>query len=301
MATPKYQFKRTYELIIGKPDSGEGLRIVGDEDKNEGLNIKFRIKKFLDNKENDNKTEIKITNLSESSINYIKKEDMSLILKVGYGGDNKLVFTGNISEVETDNPKGKETDRETTIRCVPSAVISYVPDLSRSFPPNSTPRDILNFIVRQSTGISKSSFNSENIDKPFPFGYPIEGTPRQVLNTLATDFDFTYRIDGGRLSVSDPNEYEAPNSKSRATLISPDTGLKGTPTYASPDGKKIKNAETKKNGVKFKALLNPLLQPGHAVKLADTEITGVYRINTVEMVGDWRRGDWEVNCWCAFI
>lgn len=301
MASPKYQFKRTYELIIGDPDNDEGLKLIGDEDADEGLNIKFRIKKFLDNKENDNKTEITIVNLSESSINYIKKEDMSVILKIGYNNNNKLVFLGNISEIETENPKGKQTDRQTKLRCVPSSSISYVPNISRSFPAKSTPRDILNFLVRQSSGISKSSFNSSNIDESFPFGYPVEGTPREVLNSLSRDFDFTYRIDGGRLSVSDPNEYESRGSKERATLISPETGLLDKPTYASPDGKKIKDAQTKKKGVKFKALLNPLLQPGQAVKLTDTDITGVYRINTVEMVGDWRRGDWEVSCWCSFI
>lgn len=300
MAEPVYQFKRTYELIIGDTSTNEGLSIKGDEDNDEGLSIRFNIKKFLDNKKSDNSADITIVNLAEKSIDFIKKPNIKIILKVGYNGDNKVIFMGDVSEIDTKE-SGRRVDKETKIRCIPDSNVHYSPSISRTFPENSTPRDILNFLTKQGSSISKASFNSENIDKAFPFGYTIEGTPKEILNDLSRDFNFNYRIDNKRLYVSDPNRYENPSSKENAFLISPTTGLIETPSYASPDGKKIKDADTKKEGVKFKALLNPLLQPGQAVKLESEVINGTFRINGIEMKGDWRGSDWSVTCWCAIV
>lgn len=299
MATPQSQFRRTYELIIGEPSTGDGLKITGDEAANEGLDIRFDIKKFVDNKGSDNTSDIYITNLAEKTLNFIKREGVKIILKVGYNGDNKVIYVGDVSEIESDQKAGK-VDRETKIRCIPDANTHYSPTISKTFPSNTKVKTILNFLVGQGT-ITKGSYNSRNIEKTFPFGYTIDGTPKQILNDLSRDFNFNYRIDNKRLYVSDPNSYETKSSKDNAYLISPDTGLIGTPVYASPDGKKIKNAQTKKEGVKFSALLNPLIQPGQAVKLKSSVINGVFRVNSIEFKGQWRGGEWMVTCWCAIV
>lgn len=299
MASPQEQFRRTYELIIGDPSSGDGLKITGDEARNEGLDIRFDIKKFVDNKGSDNTSDIYITNLAEKTINFIKRENAKIILKVGYDGDNKVIYVGDVSEIES-NQKAGQVDRETKITCIPDANVHYSPTISKTFPANTKVRAILDHLIGQGT-ISKGSYNSGNIEKTFPFGYTVDGTPKEILNDLSRDFNFNYRIDNRRLYVSDPNEYEKSSSKENAYVISPDTGLIGTPVYASADGKKIKNAKTKKEGVKFSALLNPLIQPGQAVKLKSSTVNGVFRVNAVEFKGSWRGNDWMVTCWCAIV
>lgn len=292
------QFNRTYELIIGKPNGGTGLHIIGDEVEELGLQINFNIKKNLDNKKQSNTCTIKLTNLSEESINSIQRKDLSVVLKVGYDGDNKVIFTGITSEIETDDNQGGQ-DRTTSIKCVPADSLIYSPTISKTFPANTTPRVVINYLIGQSTSLSKASFNSDNIEARFPFGYPVEGTLKQILDELSRDFDFQYRIDGNRLYVNDPNKYASGNSVERAFVISPDTGLIGVPTFASADGSKQRDDTTKKNGVKFKALLNPLLQPGQAITLKDSKIEGTYRINSTEFTGDWRGSVWHVTCHCS--
>lgn len=300
MAEPSYLFRRTYELIIGDPSTGDGLQIIGNEEDSQGLQLRFTVKKFLDNKQSDNTAEITLVNLAEKSIDFIKKEGIKIILKVGYNGDNKIIFAGDVSEIES-NHKARDVDKETKIRCVPDSTVFYSPVISRTFPPNTSAKDILNYLTRQGSTISKAAFNSDNINKTFPFGYSVEGTAREILNEVSRDFNFNYRIDGKRLYVSDPNEYETQGAKERAALVSPTTGLIDTPVYASPDGKKIKNATTKKEGVKFKSLINPLLQPGQAVKLESSTISGTFRVNGIEFRGDWRGSDWSATCWCAIV
>jgi len=292
------QFKRTYQLVIGDYRNNRGLLIEGDEDRDEGLNLKFDIKKHLNNAEESNEASIELYNLSEDSINYIQRPDISIFLSVGYGGDNKLLFQGIVKEVETKDNMGRQ-DRKTTLRCVPGSSLVYEPSISRTFPPNTSPRQIINFLIGQSPTIAKASFNSDSVDEKFPFGYSIQGTPKEILNDLSGDYGFTYRLDNKRLYVSDPNKYQSPNSVERAFVISPSTGLLGNPTYSSPDGKTNKDATDRKSGVNFTALCNALITPGSAVSIKDTVLSGIYRVNSAHYTGEWRANTWQVECWCS--
>lgn len=292
------QFKRSYELIIGTPNSGKGLQIIGDEDANKGLQISFQVKKHIDNKENSNTCSIDLYNLSEDSIKYIQKPNMAIVFKVGYNNDNKLLFQGMISEIDTDD-RSSGNDRKTTLKCVPADSLTYRPTISKTFPANTTPRQIIMYLVGQSSTITKASFNSTKIDTKFPFGYPVEGNVKSILNELARDFQFHYRIDGKRLYVSDPDKYESPNSVERAFQISPETGLLGVPTFSSSDGKKTKEDTDNRNGVKFRSLINPLITPGSAVSLRGSTIEEIVRVNSAEYKGDWRGNTWELTCHCS--
>lgn len=297
------QFKRTYELIIGEIGSRKGLQIIGDEDTNEGLQLTFSIKKNFNNAEQSNTCTIDLFNLSEDSIRYISKENSAIILKVGYKGNsgvssNKEIFRGIISEIETDDRSNRQ-DRKTSLKCVPADSITYQPRISKTFPANTTPRQIINYLVGQSGTIARASFNSSSIDTTFPFGYSVEGTVKSILNDLSRDYGFVFRVDGKRLYVNDPNRFQSPNSVERAFVISPSTGLLGTPSFASSDGKKSEGDTTKKDGVKFRALINPLIKPGTAVSIKDTVLEGIFRVNTVEYNGSWRENRWEMICHCA--
>lgn len=292
------QFRRTYEVIIGSPNTGKGLQIIGDEAANSGLQLSFKVKKNIDNKEESNTCKIDLVNLSEDSINYIQKDSMSIILKVGYNNNNKILFRGMISEVETDDGRSRQ-DRVTTLQCVPADALTYQPSISKTFPSKTTPRQVINFLIGQSTTINRASFNSNNIDRPFDFGYPIQGDVKSILSEMARDFDFNYRIDGQRLYVNDPNKYQSTNSIERAFVISPSSGLLGEPTFASADGKKLKDDTQRKKGVKFRSLINPLIQPGSAVSLKGSTIEGIFRVNSVEYSGDWRGNTWEALCHCS--
>lgn len=291
------QFRRTYELTIGEPRN-KGILIEGVEAEKKGLQITFSVNKYIDNSKDNDKCSINITNLSEDSLNYIKEKTSAVILKVGYDGNNKTIFQGIVQELETDDRLGS-VDRVTTLRCVTSDALSYQSNISKTFPPNTTPRQILNFLIGNSPTLKRASFNSDKIDKGFPFGYSIEGSSKQILKELALDFDFNWRIDGDKLFITDSNKYERPDSVQRAFVFTPDTGLKGRPVYVTGDGRETEDAENRRQGVKFTSLINPLIIPGSAVKIKDTALEGVYRVNTVEYKGDWRGSIWDAVHVCS--
>lgn len=290
-------FRRTYELVLGEPND-TGLRIEGNEEQNEGLQLQFSIKKTINNKDDQDKASISLTNLSDDSLNYVKETSSVVILKVGYGGDNKLLFQGVIQEIESDDRLSGE-DRVTTFRCLPGTNASYKPTISRTFPEETTPRQVLESLVSDSESISQASFNSDYIDDPIPFGYSIEGSTSNTLKEMSRDFGFNFRIDGDKLYIADQNKYEKPNSAQKAFVFSPVTGLKGVPTYVTGDGKEVKGAKNKRKGVKFTSLINPLVRPGSAVKLEDAPLEGIYRVNSVEYKGSWRGTTWDAVHLCS--
>lgn len=306
-------FNRTYSLLLGSSKKGEGLQLEGNELTNEGLQISFKVRKFLNNSEQPNIMELEITNLSEDRINYIKKETETISLSAGYDGNNVLLFSGNVLEVESSFHKSGEVDKVTKITCTPSSSILYSPTFNKTFPAGATIKNVIDYITSNDKNLVQSSYNSVAISKKFPFGYTMHGTGKQVLDDLSREYNFTYRIDQGRLSISDHGEYQSKSSEGNAFLLSWETGLKKAPTYASPDGKKISLTPTKKKtsqeklkekhaGIKCTAFLNALLVPATAIKLEGTDHDGVYRISGAEFSGDWRSNDkWDVDLYCTKI
>lgn len=306
-------FMRTYELVFGEPKKSRGLQLIGDEVEGKGLQISFRVRKFLNNSDSPNVAEIEVENLSEESINYIKRQAETATLSVGYGGNNLLLFSGNIIEVESSPHKGGGADKSTKITCTPSSSLIQSVGADKTFPAGSTVRSVVDYVVKSSPDLVQSTYNSEAINIKFPFGYTTHGTGKQILDSLSKEYGFTYRIDRHRLTISDPNLYQTKNSVSQAFLLSWGTGLKTPPTYASPDGRSVSLNPSKKKstqeklkdkhaGIKCKAFMNALLVPGTAVKLQDTEHDGVYRISGSDFRGDWRSSDkWEVELYCTKI
>lgn len=303
MAETKYKFNRTYEIVLGDPVSGKGLRLVGNEAENEGLHISFRIKKKISNRESSNESELVISNLSNSNLNFIKTRTETVVVKLGWAGDNKVVFIGNISEIiEEDDPSS--TEKRTTIRATPAITTVYDPNISRTFPAGSSARTIIQWLIGQNSQLVRASFNSETVDTTYPYGKAVEGTVKQILDEMSGELGFYYRIDNNRLYVSDQKAYQSPNSVARAFEVSPATGLVGIPVYASSDGKRITRKNKKniqKDGIKFTSLINPLYQAGQAIVIKDAPLAGTYRINACEFSGDWSSAQWYVTCWCSAI
>lgn len=297
------QMHRTYEILIGDNDTSRGLLLDGDERDDEGFNVSFKISKKLSNRESSNESEITIENLSDANLNYIKTRTESIVVKLGYNGDNKIVFIGNISEIIEDDEAGSVTKR-TTIRATPAITTVYDPNISRTFPAGSSARTIIQWLIGQNSQLVRASFNSETVDTTYPYGKAVEGTVKQILDEMSGELGFYYRIDNNRLYVSDQKAYQSPNSVTRAFEVSPATGLVGIPVYASSDGKRITRKNKKnlqKDGIKFTSLINPLYQAGQAIVIKDAPLAGTYRINACEFSGDWSSTRWYVTCWCSAI
>lgn len=284
-------YNRSYQLNVGK------LEIIGNERNKEGLNISFNIKKKPDAKKSGNSATINITNLSDDNINYIRDTEPAIILRIGYDNVNKVIFKGIVKELDTDDYTGG-MDRRTTLKCVPSNSVTYTPVVSMTLLPNQSVRNAVDKTI-ESSGLTVGTISASGLNNRYPHGYSIEGSPRDVLSQLGSENEFEYRIDNDTVHVTDIHGVQG--TTGNATVISPLTGLIGVPTRASPDGSKVKSDKDRKNGIRFKALANPDLQPGRLIKIENTKITGLFRIKSVTFNGDWRGGNWTAVCYCQIL
>jgi hypothetical protein len=86
----------------------------------------------------------------------------------------------------------------------------------------------------------------------FTSGFVAHGNASSVLTTLLKQQGLGWSVQDGRIEVLGAGEYIA----NAAVLLTPDTGLVGTPELGSPDVK------TGKSITKVRALLQPLIRPG---------------------------------------
>lgn len=294
-----YQKKRVYSLTLGDSSSGNAVVVSG-------LQIRFDISKTSDNKKGSNNGVVEVYNLSPSTIELLQTDYLVLALDVGYEatGTTRLL-SGNVVEVSTVR---NGSDIITHMQVGEGYVELNHTNLNKLVAPGKTVKDVLDEIVTDMPSISRGAFVGTNINQPVIYGYPLHGTAKDMLTELARTYKLEWRVTGNTLSVSDENGLTS-KDKTQAPVISASSGLIEIPYKTSAEGRRLKKDERRRQGVQFKALLNPTIVPGSIVQLVVSEktdgvssdLSGWYRVNTARYSGDFRGNDWYVECFCSVI
>lgn len=280
-------FDRKYLLQIGDYETGDGLSI-------EDLQVTFNVRKSVDNKKKIDKCTISVYNLSDKSLSFLETEYAVAVLSCGYADNVVRLFYGEITDVETQK---KGANRVTRMDITPSFTELTHTIISELVPEGGTIQDAVE-AIRKTTTLSKGVYKGENLKTKVVYGYPLTGTPRQMLNQIAEVYDLQWKVDGGALFINDSNSIESSN-KDIAPVISTTTGLIDRPYYFTGSSKKGKKDKTKKTGVKFTALLNPNVLPGSLIRVDFDGDTDYYRVEEIEFVGDFRGNSWYMTCTCS--
>lgn len=110
-----YQKNRTYSLVVGNINTGEGFEIK------DSLNISFDITKTSSAKDKNNSAFVEITNLSEEKQKWLEQDYIGVVLSVGHvdTGGAKRLFFGEAVYVTT---RKSGTDVVTQIQFSPNYV-----------------------------------------------------------------------------------------------------------------------------------------------------------------------------------
>lgn len=276
------QRNRQYELRVGDARSGDGLLI-------NNLQCTFDISKTSDNKAKTNSAAIEITNLSDESLKVLDTDYPAAYFSAGYVEIGmKLLFSGQVTQIST---RKSGTDRITQI-VMGSAYTDLNHDvLSQLVAPGKTVQDVADDIRKAIPGVSRGVYNGTNLTNPVIYGYPLMGTPKEMLNELSDKYQVEWQIEDDILYVHDIGRGNRENFDT-AYVISKYTGLIDNAYRVSGDRRRSKKDENKKQGVQFKVLLNPDLQAGDIVKLEDTFISGWYKISDIRHYGGFRETAW---------
>ncbi len=286
-----YQRDRVYKLTVGDYKKGEGILITD-------LQIRFDVSKSPDNKRKGNSATIQVYNLSQTSLQLLQGKYLSCTLEVGYKETGFIALvSGNIVLTRTVK-QGVDTITELLLG-EGYTDLNHV-KLNFTIPPGKTRRDCIQAVADKIPGVSVGAITGTNLDSPIVDGYPVIGNPKDNLNEMCEAWRLEWRVTNNVLEISDENGLVSKN-KSEAPKISPTSGLIDIPFYTSDEPTKSKGDKTRREGLQFKALLNAELRPGQLVRVESSLVKGWYRINAARYTGDFRGGDWYVECLCDIV
>lgn len=276
------QINRVYELIIGDYKTGNGLLI-------KDLQVTFDISKSTNNKNRTNSASIEVYNLSEESLKVLDTDYPAAVFSAGYldTGGVKRLFSGQVTNVST---RKSGTDIITQITMGSGYTELNHETLSDVVPPGNNVQDAIEKL-RKAIGADRGVYNGTNLNNEIIYGYPLSGTPKEMLDELAEKYQLDWQLDDGVLYVHD-NDRAATEQFQLAYVISPFTGLIERPYRVSGDKRRSKKDKVKKPGVQMKILLNPEIKAGDIIKIDEGLLKGWYKVDSLRHTGSWRGENW---------
>jgi hypothetical protein len=276
------QRNRQYELIIGDFNSGEALEITE-------LQVTFDISKAPDNKKRTNSASIEVYNLSEDHIKLLDTDYPAAVFSAGYldTGGPKRLFSGQVTHVST---RKSGTDRITQITMGSGYTELNHQLLSEFVPEGQNPKVVVQKFVK-AIGADRGVISGTNLNNPIIGGYPLSGTPKDMMDDFCEKYACEWQLDDGVVYVHDKGR---PNNENfeQAYVISKYTGLIESAYRVSGDRQRSKKDKVKKPGVQMKILLNPDIRAGDIIRLEDTLITGWFKVESLRHSGGWRSPGW---------
>lgn len=279
------QRNRQYELIIGDYQTGQGLQVTD-------LQVTFDISKSSDNKKKTNSASIEVYNLSEEHIRLLDTDYPAAVFSAGYldtGGPRRL-FSGQVTHTAT---RKSGTGRVTQITMGTGYVELNQQVLSEFVPEGQSPKAATERLIK-AIGADRGVFNGTNLNNPLIYGYPLSGTPKEMLDEICEKYACNWQLDDGVVYVHDNDRGNTENFQ-QAYVISEGTGLIESAYRVSGDRQRSKKDKVKKPGIQMKILLNSDIRAGDIIRLEDTLITGWFKVESLRHYGGWRSPGWYTD------
>jgi len=220
------------------------------------LHMEFRIE--FDEDEDANVAEIEIFNLTEDTINRIKRGN-DITLNAGYKDDVGNIFLGKIDEVHTVRDG---TERITQIETTDTTEEWMKSRISKTYKDGIRASQILRDIL------DKSGLEIGRLDLPedviYRSGKVVDNTIKDAVRGIITDAGAKLYINAGTIYVSQ-QDY----GRDVGVVLNKDTGLIGSPTRIEDE----EGAEWE-----VRCLLNHRIGPGAYVIVESKNANGTYRV-----------------------
>lgn len=288
----QYQRDRQYNLII-KQSAGYKLEI-------NNLHIEFDVSKHADNKKKSNKARVSIFNLPPEYQRHVEVPFTECILEVGYlGTPPQRLFAGQITLAST---RRNGADVVTTLELDSLYTQINHKTVSKTVAPGRTVQEVVMNLTAEIPEITKSVFSGEGVKRRVLDGYPMMGSPRQLLTEIAQAYSFEWQIDGDTLYINDIGGSYTKNTK-EVYVITEFTGLIERPYHETIEKGRGKGDKRKRGrkGVELKILLNPAITAGSIIKIDYEGFTGFYKVEAIKSSGSFYGEDWTSTLKCATL
>lgn len=256
------------------------LRFDTFEVKN--LRIGFHVKKSLSKEPNT--AEIKLFNLNEDTRHKMQAKGTPFILSAGYEGSIGVIFSGKTRTVDHVRDGA---DWVTHIKSGDGETAYQFQRFSKSYGPGTSIRQV---ITECAAALALNPGNLQaalaqplrgNVTQ-FVHGYTAHGNAIDILDRLLKSAGFTVSVQNGALQVLRGSQ----PVQAQAVLLTPATGLVGSPEHATPEKKGSAPR------LKLESLLQPQIVCGGLVAVRAEQVNGTYRVENLEHVGDTHSSEW---------
>jgi hypothetical protein len=244
----KFWIRQT-EVLAG------GKRFHSDE-----LDIEFTVP--FDNEEEPDIAGVTIYNLSENSINAIKK-DQNVIINAGYKGDVGTIFKGTLQKAATS---WSDVDKVSEFTIGDGAMQWLTKDVSEAYGEDITAMAILEDLTGK-FGLELGRLELVN-NIAYPKGRVIDAMLKDAIKQIVRETGSQFRISGGKIFIMPHGE-----GIKTGFLLNKDTGLIGSPEVfeREEDGDTIK-------GYKVTMLLNHRITINSILQIKSKTANGVFRV-----------------------
>jgi hypothetical protein len=255
-----------------------------DDRKIAGLRLKFKAEKSL--KGDPNTLDLHVFNLSATTRAAMQKKGATVVVVAGYKGEAQVIFSGQARTIDHVRV-GSEWD--THVQCGDGEIAFAKSFSSFSFGPGAKWSDVVaqigkDLATNTQDAISKiAGGNLKGAIDSFVQGYTASGPSVREMDRVMRAAGLEWSIQDGRLQILTKRG----TSDDSAIVLSPSTGLIGSPDHGAPE---------KSGGpsvLKAKALLQAGIRPGRTLKLDTAALRGFYRVEKVTHEGDTHGQEWH--------
>lgn len=272
-------FGRSCRVLVGPPPKTDVYTLqTVDMLAVEGLRVAFKVTK--DDTPTPNNIEVQVYNLSATSRARFEERGARVIILAGYDGDVAQLASGDIRHGQSLK---QGVDWVTKVEAGDGERALKHARVSGSWRPGTAVADVITSTAGKlgldSNGVAGKLGKAVG---SFLSGYVQHGRASDELSKLLTPFGMSYSVQDGRVEVLSPDDAVS----ELGPLISPDTGLVGTPEMGTPAKKGAKQV------LKVKMLLQPRLRPGQRFVLQSSTLNGTFKAAKVTHTGDTFGNEW---------
>lgn len=255
-------YGRSVELIV------DGNQFSGDD-----FTILFSVP--FDDDGEANVAEVKIYNLTNSTINKLKK-DKRVILNAGYKGDAGAILLGTVKDVRSD---WSGVDRITTLQVLDGTDAWFKTTIKKTYKAGATGTAILQDLSKI-TGLQIGAFK---LPKPVTYksGKTIKGKLPDIIKLIAKENGAKAHVTRGKIFIRPKNEGD-----NIGFTLDTDRGLISSPTPVEKEietGTKDKDGNAVKKTVQgwaVKCLLNHRITTDALIKVVSRTANGTFRVES---------------------
>lgn len=267
-----------------------------NSDSVDSFRMTFRVERSSES--NANTAEAQIFNLSQTSQGRIAVDKPQFVIEAGYLDTVGTLFKGTAVSVSSSPQKPNII---TEIKAA-DGLNEGRARVTGALAPGAELQQAIRLIAKSiNVGAKKAIERAKQGDfdgsvKVFFNGLTLSGSAKRELDKLAESHGFEWSIQDGELEILLPGE----TIEETAVVVSPTTGLIGSPVRVLEEKKTNGDTTTKVTGkkptiivIRGKSLLQAGIRPNRRIDIRSEPVTGLFKIRKVTHVGDTHGAEWS--------